>query len=379
VKKAKKWPIRILHVVGGMNRGGIETWLMHVLRNINRKRFRMDFLVHTLEKCSYDDEISRLGSHVIPCLHPHRPLLYAKNFKRIMKKHGPFDVVHSHVHHFSGYVLLLAHRAHVPVLIAHSHNDTLPKQFKIGFLRGMYLILMKRWIWCYATMGLAASRKAAVALFGAAWQKHSRFRVLFCGIDLAPFIEVDRVKIRRKLGITKSTFVLGHVGRFEEQKNHNFLVEIAAELVLQEPKTRIMLIGDGPLKTNIKNKVLSAQLNNKVMFLGLRTDVPRLMLGAMDVFVLPSYHEGLPIVGLEAQAAGLPLVVSDNIAEELDIVELLVRRVTLNKPASHWAKVILGLKGVSPFSQREAAKIMADSQFNIHNSIGMLEEIYLSK
>jgi glycosyltransferase involved in cell wall biosynthesis len=361
-----------------MNRGGIETWLMHVLRNINRKRFRMDFLVHTLEKCSYDDEISRLGSDVIPCLHPHKPLLYAKNFKRIMKKHGPFDVVHSHVHHFSGYVLRLAHRAHVPVLIAHSHSDTLHKQIKSGFPRRIYLALMRRWIWCYGTRGLAASRKAAVALFGLAWQENPCFRVLFYGINLAPFVEMDRVAIRSGLGIPEGTFVLGHVGRFEEPKNHNFLVEIMVEVVKRDPKTRLMLIGDGPLKADIEKKISRAQLKDKVIFLGLRLDVPKLMLGAMDIFVLPSYYEGLPIVGLEAQAAGLPLVVSDNIAEELDIVEPLVRRVTLNKPASHWANVILRLKGFSPVSQREAIKIMVDSQFNIHNSTRILEHIYVS-
>ena len=378
MKKAKKWPIRILHVVGGMNRGGVETWLMHVLRNINRKRFRMDFLVHTSERCSYDDEILSLGSRIIPCLHPHRPWLYAKNFQRIMAEHGPFDVVHSHVHHFSGYVLRLAHRAHVPVLIAHSHNDTLRKQVKAGFPRRMYLTLMRRWIWRYATMGLAASRKASVALFGSDWQKNPRFRVLFCGIDLAPFLEVDQVTIGRELGIPEGAFVLGHVGRFEEQKNHNFLVEIAAEVAKREPKMCLLLIGDGPLKADIKKKVSCIQLSDKVMFFGLRSDVPRLMLGAMDVFVLPSYYEGLPIVGLEAQAAGLPLVISDDIAEELDIVELLVRRVTLNKPASHWADVILQLKGAPPVSQREATKIIVDSQFNIHNSIRMLEDIYIS-
>lgn len=378
MKKAKKWPMRILHVVGGMNRGGVETWLMHVLRNIDRERFRMDFLVHTSERCSYDDEISRLGSRIIPCLHPHRPWLYAKNFKRIMTEHGPYDVVHSHVHHFSGYVLRLAHRAHVPVNIAHSHNDTSNKQVKADFLRRMYLTLMRRWIWRYATMGLAVSRKAAVAFFGSAWQKNPRFRLLFCGIDLAPFLEVDRVTIRRELGIPEGTFVLGHVGRFEEQKNHDFLVEIAAEVAKREPKMCLLLIGDGPLKSDIKKKVSCIQLSDKVLFLGLRSDVPRLMLGAMDVFVLPSYYEGLPIVGLEVQAAGLPLVISDDIAEELDIIKPLVRRVALSKPASYWADFILELKGAPPVSQREATKIIADSQFNIHNSIRMLEDIYIS-
>jgi glycosyltransferase involved in cell wall biosynthesis len=155
-------------------------------------------------------------------------------------------------------------------------------------------------------------------------------------------------------------------------------VEIAAEVAKREPKMCLLLIGDGPLKADIKKKVLCIHLSDKVLFLGLRSDVPRLMLGAMDVFVLPSYYEGLPIVGLEAQAAGLPLVLSDAIAEELDIIKPLVRRVALSKPASYWADFILELKGAPPVSQREATKIIADSQFNIHNSIRMLEDIYIS-
>jgi len=118
----KEQHIRILNIVGGMNRGGAETWLMHVLRNIDRERYLMDFLVHTERICEYDHEIRQLGSRVIPCLHPSKPLKYAKNFKRILRDYGPYDVVHSHVHHFSGYALKLAHQEGVPVRIAHAQN-----------------------------------------------------------------------------------------------------------------------------------------------------------------------------------------------------------------------------------------------------------------
>ena len=107
---ARTSPVRVLHVLGGMNRGGVETWLMHVLRHIDRNRFRMDFLVHTVNPCAYDDEIHSLGSEIIPCLHPSRPWTYVRNFKRILREHGPYDVVHSHVHHFSGHILRLARR-----------------------------------------------------------------------------------------------------------------------------------------------------------------------------------------------------------------------------------------------------------------------------
>ena len=116
--------IRILHVVGGMDPGGVETWLMHILRNIDRDRFHMDFIVHTNKHCAYDDEICTIGSKIIPCLHPNQPWTYAANFRRIVNEHGPYDIVHSHVHHFSGYVLRLAKQLGIRTCIAHSHNDT---------------------------------------------------------------------------------------------------------------------------------------------------------------------------------------------------------------------------------------------------------------
>src|SRR5208337_2567617 len=116
--------IRVLHVVGGMNRAGTETWLMHLLRNIDREQYRMDFLVHTAQRFEYGEEIEALGSRIIPCLHPLKPWSYARNFMRILTEHGPYHVVHSHVHNFSGLPLYLARLAGVPVRIAHSHNDT---------------------------------------------------------------------------------------------------------------------------------------------------------------------------------------------------------------------------------------------------------------
>src|SRR5208337_3468794 len=139
--KLSNGPIRILQVVGGMERAGVETWLMHVLRQIDRDRFRMDFLVHTDHPCAYDEEIHSLGSKIIPCLRPSRPWTYARNFTRILREHGPYDVVHSHVHHFSGYVVRLAHRAGIPLRISHSHNDTTNLEARSGMIRHAYLSL----------------------------------------------------------------------------------------------------------------------------------------------------------------------------------------------------------------------------------------------
>lgn len=378
---SKEKPIHILHVVGGMNRGGIETWLMHILRHLDRDRFQMDFLVHTTQPCAYDDEIRALGSKIILCLHPSRPWSYAHNFKRILRESGPYDIIHSHVHHFSGYVLCLAQQAGVPVRIAHSHMDTSLVEAKEGFYRHLYLTLMKSWIAHYATVGLGASRKAVANLFSPVWKTDLRWRVFYCGIDLAPFQDVlDSVTVRAELGIPADAFVIGHVGRFEAQKNHLFLVEIAAEVAKQEPKMSLLLVGDGSLLPEIKCQVVQTNLSDRVIFASLRPDVPRMMLGAMDLFVLPSLHEGLPIVGIEAQAAGLPFILSDVISEELDKVKPLLRRLSLSQSASAWAETILNLKKTgSGITQAEALMMVKQSPFNIRTGIKELEKLYLEQ
>ena len=374
----KPRPIRILHVVGGMNRGGIETWLMHVLRHIDRDRFQMDFLVHTTEPCPYDDEVRTLGSKIIPCLNPSKPWLYARNFKRILRECGPYDIVHSHVHHFSGYVLLLAKQAGIGVRIAQSHNDTSSVQAKAKWYRRLYFALTEWWVDRYATVGLGVSHKAAASLFGSAWSTDPRRQLLYYGIDLTPFQSpVNAVAIRTELGLPADAFAIGHVGRFIEQKNHLFLLEIVAEVAKREPKMRLLLIGDGSLRPEIEQKVIQLGLTDHIIFAGLRPDVPYLMLGAMDVFLLPSFHEGLPLVLLEAQAAGLPCIFSDVITEEVDIVKPLVRRISLSRSASDWAEaVLLARSDTSLISRSDVLGVLEKSSFSIETNVKELKKVY---
>lgn len=371
-------PIRILHVVGGMNRAGVETWLMHVLRHIDRSRFQMDFLVHTNEPCAYDEEIRALGSRIISCLHPSHPLQYARNFKRILREYGPYDVVHSHVHHYSGFTLWLAHQAGVPVRIAHSHNDTGAAEAKASLSRQVYLSLSKNLIQTHATVGLACSRKAANDLYGADWEKDSRWRILYYAIDLTPFSEiVDKSNVRAELGIPEDALVVGHVGRFAEQKNHVFLVEIAAEVVKREPKTRFLLIGDGVLRPQIEAKVFAAGLKEHFIFAGLRDDIPRLMMGAMDVFLFPSLYEGLGLVLVEAQSADLPFLVSDNIPDEASIIPELSHKLPLSASAANWAEEILSITEQElKINRAEALEVVRQRQLNIETSLANLIDFY---
>ncbi|NJR59166.1 MAG: glycosyltransferase family 1 protein [Cyanobacteria bacterium CRU_2_1] len=374
----KSRPIRILHVVGGMNRGGIETWLMHILRKIDRDRVHMDFLVHTVQPCAYDDEIFTLGSQIIPCLYPSRPLQYAHHFKQVLQKQNPYDIVHSHVHYFSGYVLQLAHQAGVPIRIAHSHLDSTLLEAKAGPYRRLYLALMKRWITYYATLGLACSQQAAIDLFGSTWNTNPHRQILQYGINLAPFHkQVDSIATRAEFGIPADAFVVGHIGRFEPQKNHLFLLDIAAEVIQREPNSFFLLVGIGSLHSIIEQKAKQIGLANRCIFAGSRANVPQLMQGAMDAFLLPSISEGLGIVLIEAQAAGLPCIFSDTIPQEADLIQPLIQRLSLTQPAAKWAEVILAQRRMKfKIPRSNILEVLEASPFNIEIAVKQLEKLY---
>lgn len=373
-------PLRILHVVSGMVRAGTETWLMQILRNIDRERFQMDFLVHTNQPCAYDEEIYALGSRIIPCVKPSlsKPWVYGSYFKQILQTHEPYDIIHSHVHYFSGYVLRLAREIGIPVRIAHSHNNQSALETQAGWLRRLYLDLTRRWIANYATQGLACSRAASADLFSIHWQSDQRWQLLYYGIDLKPFeITIDKAAIRAELGIPPEALVIGHVGRFAEQKNHQFLVDIFSEVVNREPNSLLLLIGEGELRSQIEQKITQLGLMERVIFTGSRPDVPQLMKGAMDLFLFPSLHEGLGLVLIEAQAAGLPCIFSDVVPAEADVVKGLVQRLSLSQTPNNWAEIILAKKNLVTIANDFAAlKQVNNSLFNLSKSVNKLEAIY---
>jgi glycosyltransferase involved in cell wall biosynthesis len=311
--------MRILHVVGALNRGGAETWLVQVLRHIDRAKVQFDFLVHGTEPGAYDEEVKALGARVIPCLKPSNPLQYAINFRRALCQFGPYDCVHSHVHSYTGYVLMLAAGMRVPMRIAHSHSDTRTLDSRSWILRKIYLSAMKSLIRRFATAGIAVSEYAAQALFPEKWRSDPRWSLCPLGIDLGPFHQmIDAEQVRADMGIPSDAFVIGHAGRFVEVKNHRLIVDIAEYVCRWEPRAMFLLLGDGPLRPETEALVRSRGLSERFIFAGVRADVPRLMKGAMDCFLLPSLYEGLPLVLLEAQAAGLRCIVSDTVSNEGD-------------------------------------------------------------
>jgi glycosyltransferase involved in cell wall biosynthesis len=270
-------------------------------------------------------------------------------------------------------VLWLGKRAGIPARIAHSHSDTRALAADAGLSRKGYLSLSRRLIAANCTHGLAVSRPAARDLFGARWERDHRFQVLHCGVDLDPFRQTfDRATVRSDFGFRGDQIVFGHVGRFDEPKNHAFLAEIAREIVRREPSARFLLVGDGPLRPSIEERLRRAGIADRVVFAGLRSDVPRLLTAAMDGFLFPSQYEGLGLALIEAQAANLPATVSDVIPAEADVVPKLVRRLSLKEPASAWAECALRHRERSG----DALAEMERSSFNIVESFRELMRVY---
>lgn len=364
--------IRVLHVVGRMQRGGAETLLMHTVRHMDPDRWRNDIVVHSPEPGDYDEEFRALGGRITVCAGPDQPLQYSHKLARILRDQGPYDVVHSHVHYFSGFVLRIARRAGVPVRIAHSHTVA-GQDESASLTRRTYVAAAKWLIAGHATAGLAASEEAAEDLFGPYWESDPRFEVFRFGIDLTPFLSgPDKSAVRRELGIPDDAFVVGHVGRFCPEKNHAFLLQIAHELLSLDPSARLLLIGDGELRSAIDYEVRAQGIAGSVVFTGSRSDVPRL-LSAMDVFVLPSRIEGLPVAVVEAVAAGLPCVVSEAVPESC--LESYVTRLSLAHSASDWAEAICRArsKGVDLSA---GAQALVGGPFDITTTVRRLEALY---
>jgi glycosyltransferase involved in cell wall biosynthesis len=367
--------IRVLHTLGSLNPGGIETWLLHVLRHIDRDRFQFDFCVFGSESGLYEREVEELGARILRC--PKANIwTFRRHFARILQE-GRYDIVQCHATLFSGAILRWADSGGVPTRIAHSHTSQDGKPSTPA--RILYRALMKRWIQRYATHGLAASQPAAAYLFGDNWRKDPRFQVLYYGIDLPAFCgPVSREEVRRELGIPIDARVVGHVGNFVPAKNHRFLLQIATEVLKKRPEVCFLLVGDGPLKPVIEAQASASGIRSRVHFTGRRTDVPRLLRGAIDAFILPSIWEGLPVALLEAQAAGLPCIASQTITNESSILPERLRYLPLSIGPKQWAATTIEVLDCGRNQNDSALMAMGQSDFSIQRSKFLLSKLYAS-
>jgi glycosyltransferase involved in cell wall biosynthesis len=367
---------RILHVVHSLDRGGIETWLLHVLRHLDRRRYPTDALVLNHRPSSMESELGSLGCRVFSCPQARKPWVLRRCMTKTLQRHGPYDIVHSHVHHFDGAIVRLAAANGIPVRIAHSRNDTRVVERDAGPFRRIYTWWMKRWIHDFASYKVAISVSAAEDLFGPDWQAQG-CTIVHSGRDLSQFAERGRsAELRHALGLPEDALVLGHVGRFYWRKNHHWVVEVAKLVSRQEPRARLVLVGDGPDEADIRARVEAMGMADRVVFAGGRDDVPRLMTDLMDVFLFPSHHEGLGVAAVEAQAAGLPCVIADHLPAEIDIVPELVQRLPLTVPAETWAAAVLRAAQAPAIDPDAALRAVLNTDFNIERSVGKIAQIY---
>ncbi|WP_164667379.1 glycosyltransferase family 1 protein [Virgibacillus doumboii] len=363
-------PLRVLHVAVNMNRGGAETLIMNLYRNIERSKVQFDFL--TCKEGVFDDEIRQKGGriHRIPYVTEAGHTGFNRQLRQFFQKHPEYRIVHSHMDKMSGFILKAAGKAGVPVRIAHSHNT----ESEGGFGSKAYKWYAGSRIKSAATHYFACSLAAADWLFT---NQSGKAFILKNGIetDKFQFSRTSRESIRNELNLEKNTLVLGHVGRFASQKNHLFLLDIFTGLQKEFPNSVLLLAGDGPLKNAIEEKIKSLNLESKVRLLGIRKDINAL-LQAFDIFIFPSIHEGLPVTLVEAQGAGLPCLVSDRITKEVDMGAGLMEHLPLTD-RNAWVKRIIHLeKELHTRTIDQTA--LADKGYDIRKTAEQTQTTYLS-
>lgn len=377
-----KKPLRILQVLTIMNRGGAETMIMNYYRNIDRNKVQFDFLLHRQEEGFFDNEIKTLGGKIyrMPPISPKTFFKYKRALSRFFDEHPEYKIVHSHLNALSSIILQVAKNKKIPVRIAHSHLAVEPFVLKKIFIPNTDIIatvkdsiqsLIRRRTRRYANYYFACGTKAAIWLYGK--KNLDKVTIINNAIDSARFIfnKDTREKIRSLFQIPEETKVIGHVGRFNEQKNHFFLIEIFRELVKIEPSVQLILIGDGNLKPKIENLTSKYSLKNKVHFLGLRNDIPDL-LQAIDYLLFPSLYEGLPLTLIEAQAAGLKIIASSTIAKEVDLTGQIMFT-NLNEPAEKWAQSIVEN---FDYSRKDTYKLIVEGNYDINSNAKSLQKLY---
>lgn len=363
---------RVLHVVSTMNIGGAETMLMNLYRALDRGRLQFDFLLFTEERGAYDDEIERLGGRLLRMPLP-RHLGSRKSvlvMEQLIRDEGPFLAVHAHVLHASSLALIAASRAQVTNRIAHSHNTS---DVGNGVARRLYYAAARMAIRRYSTSLVACGREAGEYLFGRRFDTIGvvvRNGVDIGAIQSVPMIEGENV--RRELSVAEDEILLGCVARMERVKNHGFTIQVLRACRDRGLPVRLALVGDGALRLEIEQQVVQSGLTERVSFLGVRRDIPRL-LNAFDALLLPSLYEGLPVTLIEAQAAGLPCLVSSHVSDEADLGASLIERLSIEDPEL-WAD---GVAKLARACDRSAAMmIAAHSGYDVRDCVDEIFKLY---
>lgn len=363
-----KKPIRILQVVGGMGTGGLETMIMNWYRNIDRKIIQFDFLVHHSDKCFYDDEIEKLGGRIfrLSLSNDHNFIKYLKDLDVFFSAHAnEYKVIHGHHSTYGVFYLGFAKKYGIKYRISHSHIASFSKT--IG---GYSFYLLSRFYKTYANIHFACSNAAGMYMYGS-----TEYKLINNGIDTNKFkfsFEI-RNRIRKELAAENKT-ILVHVGRFHDQKNHTFLIDIFSEFKKKNPSSILLLIGGGPLQTKIKDKVEKLGLNESVLFLNKIENVYD-FLSASDVFVFPSLYEGLPLTLVEAQSSGLPILCSNNVTIETKITKDYYV-LSLQDSAEIWANNLITILK-NKINRAESNLLVKEANYDCNDVVKIISQLYI--
>ena len=365
-----EYPIRVLVLDTVMDRGGAETMMMNYFRNIDRNKIVFDFLVNRDYKAAYEDEIKSLGGKIYRMcpLYPQYFGRYKREIKNFLLEHPEYKIIHSNLEERSYFALKEAKKLNIPVRISHSHNA--PRGFDIkSIVRYYFRARLKPEVTHMFTCGV----EAGDWLYG----KKNRSNVIMqnnaVDAKLFEYNELIDKKIRKELKINDK-FVIGHVGRFFEQKNHKFLIDIFDEIYKMDKDSVLLLVGDGDLRKDMEEKVKALGLEEAVIFLGVRENINDLM-QCFNVFLLPSLYEGLPVTMIEAQANGLKCVISDTIPKQCAITDN-VEIISLNESPKLWAERVLRYK--NSYKKVSMYKEIVDKDFDIKSNAKWMEEFYIN-
>ncbi|MBR3249975.1 MAG: glycosyltransferase family 1 protein [Clostridia bacterium] len=366
----EKEPIRIAQIMGKWLGGGVEAVVMNYYRNIDRNKIQFDFICDDDSTDIPYKEIEQLGGKVILIPPYQKVFKYHNKLKRVLKEEN-YKIVHSHINTLSVFSLWAAKSAGVPVRIAHSHSTTNKKEKKKNLLKQVLRPFSK----VFATEYMCCSELSGRWLFGDKEYDKGNVYLLNNAIDLNKFKydEKVRIKKRKELNIDEDTLVIGHIGRFVEQKNHRFLIDTFNEIYKKNSNSLLLLAGQGPLVDEMKEKVKKLDLENNVRFLGQRNDVNELY-QAYDIFLLPSLYEGLPVVGIEAQATGNLCFLSDDMTKETKILDSTVF-MSLENTKEQWANKILG--EAKEYKKHDTTDEVSKYGFNIKKEVSKLENEYV--
>lgn len=365
----KKQPIIVAQIMGKWVGGGVEAVIMNYYRNIDRSKVQFDFICDEDSTNIPYDEIKKLGGRVIICP-PYQKIFEYERFLIDLFKKNNYKIVHSNINALSVFPLRAAKKTGVPIRIAHSHSTTNKKEWKKNLMKQALRPFSKK----YATDYFACSELAGRWLFGDKTFEQGKVTIINNAIDLDKFKYDEKIRKekRKELNINDDALVVGHIGRFVAQKNHTFLIDIFNELHKKEKNSILLLIGQGPLMDEIKQKVDSLGISDSVKFLGQRDDVNDLY-QVFDMFLLPSLYEGLPVVGVEAQATGNLCIFSSSMTQETKILDTTIF-VSLDRNAEEWLSIILD--SYRKFKKYDTTVEITKNNFNIKKETNKLENQY---